>query len=488
MKIFRKKIPKLLLLYILILALFLRIVGINQSFWLDEAIGANAVSTHSYQSILVNFPKGDNHPPLYYLTLKAWTDVFGQSEPSFRSLSLVFALLTIIVTYKIAELLSKNKSFPIISALLVTTSQFHVYYSQEARMYMMAAFFAVLSVYSFIKTLKNDRDIKSFVIFSLAITALVFTDYVPVFLLPFFWIYAAIYHKNKKWWKNFLLAHLPLVLLGSLWLPIFIYQSQRGRWLLETLPAWSRLAGGATFKQAALVWIKFVLGRISFLDKAFYYTLISIISIPIIYIFYRAYKNCKEIKIVWYWLLAPLIIGFITSFMFPAFIYFRFVYLTSAFYLLLSWGIVSSKNFIQKLFLVAFILLVNFSSWLLYINEPYQQRERWRHAVEFIDENIKENEIVLFENPEPFAPFTWYVKKAEGFGGLDSISANREKTYGKAEKLLQGVEGVYYFEYLKDLHDPQGYLLESIVKSGFYERNKYNLFPGVGEITYFERI
>lgn len=487
MKLIKKKIPNLLFLYILILAFLLRIIALNQSFWLDEAIGANAVSVHSYKSLLLNFPKGDNHPPLYYLTLKFWSDTFGHSEASFRSLSIIFALLTIVITYKIAKLISKKRSFALISILLAATSQFHIYYSQEARMYMMAAFFALLSVYYYAKTLKDENDKKSFIIFSLSISAMVFTDYVPVFLLPFFWIYAALLNKNKIWWKNFLFSQLPLLVLGVWWLPILIHQSQRGRWLLETLPAWSKLAGGATFKQVALVWIKFVFGRISFLDKTFYYSLISIVSIPYIYIIYHSYKNCKKIKLVWYWFLAPLIIGLLVSLLFPAFIYFRFIYLTSAFYLLLGWGIVSQKRSLQKLLLLSIILIVNISSWFLYISEPYQQRESWREAVGFIDENIKENEIVLFENPEPFAPFTWYVKKAEGFGGLDSISANKIQTEEKANKLLDKVDGVYYFDYLKDLHDPEGFLSESIVKSGFYERKKYNLFPGVGEITYFQK-
>jgi hypothetical protein len=59
------------LILILVVALGLRLVAINQSLWLDEAIGANIVKDYSYHAILTDFLHSDNHPPLYYLTLKA---------------------------------------------------------------------------------------------------------------------------------------------------------------------------------------------------------------------------------------------------------------------------------------------------------------------------------------------------------------------------------------------------------------------------------
>ena len=60
------------------------------SFWLDELYSVTAASENikSLHSILI----GDVHPPLYQIFLKLWILIFGDSELSTRSLSLLFAI------------------------------------------------------------------------------------------------------------------------------------------------------------------------------------------------------------------------------------------------------------------------------------------------------------------------------------------------------------------------------------------------------------
>ncbi|RLC29692.1 hypothetical protein DRH13_05340, partial [Candidatus Woesebacteria bacterium] len=170
---------------IIVLGIFLRIFALNQSFWLDEAIGALVVKEQNIVQIATQFPKGDNHPPLYYLALEGWSNLFGYSEVVLRSLSVLFGVLTIYFSFLIAKIFTKKKKvfYPLFSALLLASSPFHIYYSQEARMYIMAGLFATMAIYYFLLTL--DTKVKQkypWILFSLSITALVFTDYVPVFL------------------------------------------------------------------------------------------------------------------------------------------------------------------------------------------------------------------------------------------------------------------------------------------------------------------
>src|SRR3972149_8169918 len=88
---------------VLALSLCLRLVVINQSLWLDEAIGAIAARDFSYSKILREFMLSDNHPPLYYLFLKAWVSLFGFSEVSLRMPSVLFGVGTIYLVYKISK-------------------------------------------------------------------------------------------------------------------------------------------------------------------------------------------------------------------------------------------------------------------------------------------------------------------------------------------------------------------------------------------------
>ena len=466
---------------ILLLALGVRLVALNQSLWLDEAIGAEAVKNFSFWGIISEFSKFDNHPPLYYLILKLWTDLSGYSEISLRIPSIIIGLGTIYLTFLIAKHLApKGKPFYILAPLLLATSGLHIYYSQEARMYSLAAFLAALAVYSFLKP--------RWALFSLSIAALLLTDYVPVFLLPVFWLWGILNKRGKAWWRAFVLSHsLPLV-LGILWAPTFFLQSAHGKWLLSTLPAWRDIAGGANLKQAALVWVKFVLGRISFRDKIFYYSAAAISSIPFILSLLATFKKRKEMEFVWLWLVVPLVLGFVASFWFPAFIYFRFLYVLPAFYILLSWGIWVIKNQSLKIALAALIILVNLGGWFLYVRDPSQQRERWRQAVAFVEERAKEDELVLFEYPEPFTPWRWYeTGKVKAFGATDAILGNFEKTRERTKSLVEKAQGVYYFEYLRDLSDPQRSLEEALGGEGFIAKEIYDYFPGVGQITYYAK-
>ena len=76
----------------LIFSFLLRIINLNQSLWLDEAIGALVVKDMNFIDIATKFAVADNHPPLYYLMLSLWTSIFGYSEISLRMPSVFFGV------------------------------------------------------------------------------------------------------------------------------------------------------------------------------------------------------------------------------------------------------------------------------------------------------------------------------------------------------------------------------------------------------------
>lgn len=473
---------------ILILGFILRLVSINQSLWLDEAIGALAVRDFSYWGIVSNFLKFDNHPPLYYLLLKFWSGMFGYTEISLRMPSVLFGVGVIYLTYKISKLLlPSNNLFALSSALLISTSQIHVYYSQEARMYSMACFFASLAIYYFIKLLKANT-IKNWLLFSIALTLLVFTDYMPVYLVAIFPIFGLINKKGKEWFCKMILAYLPIVFIGLFWLPSFLIQIKGSVGVLNNLPGWGNVVGKASLKELLLVWIKFSIGRITLQNKGLYYLIVALFSLPFVYSLYSVYKKrSRELQIIYLWLLVPIILGFSVSFFIPSFNYFRFLYVLPSLYILISYGLTSSTINNKQFLIFVSIILINLSAISIYYLDLKQQRERWRQAVSFIEDNADKESVVVFNFPDPFAPYRWYQKGVvDAFGVSDKILVTKNDTEIKVRNSIVNKKEVYYFDYLWQLSDPQRIVEQTIKSSGYNQVNIYD-FQGVGLLYKYEK-
>lgn len=475
-------------LFLLIVFLILCFLGANQSLWLDEAIGAIAAKDYSYSGIAYKFLLADNHPPLYYMLLKFWTSFFGFSDIAIRSLSILAGSLTIYITYKLAFLINNKKvnKIAILTVLLMATSQFFIYFSQEARMYIFTALFSSIAFYSYLNTLKKNENKKYWLGFSLSIAILMFMDYMPVFLLPVFWIYPIFKKQSKTWWRNFILSHISLLILFIFWGKMFLTQVEIGKFLIYKFPQWHAVAGGASVKNALLVWFKFTLGRVSMFNKPFYYGLVGLASLPFLF----AFKNVirKKYLLLIFWIIVPLLLGFFASVYFPAFNYFRFVYVVPAFYLLTAIGLLNIDNKLLRKSLITLLIVINIGSWSYYMTNKDQQREDWKDATAYIDSLADPQAIALFEFPAPFAPYKWYSKglmKAEG--ATNSVSADKNQTIEFTRNLIKGRNIVYLFDYLRDLSDFNRYV-ESTLKDNHFEVILENAnFPGVGKITKWQR-
>jgi hypothetical protein len=127
---------------VLLLAFALRLHDLGaQSLWYDEGTSA-ALATRSLATITRN-ASDDIHPPLYYWLLATWTRATGLSEVALRSLSVVLGTALVAT---VALLGRRFWSWPegVASALVAAMSPLLVWYSQEARMYMLAALLGTL--------------------------------------------------------------------------------------------------------------------------------------------------------------------------------------------------------------------------------------------------------------------------------------------------------------------------------------------------------
>ena len=91
------------LLFVLMLAFALRISGLTaQSLWRDE-VDALRFSQEPLETLVSNFSRQGWNGPLYYLFLRFWVSLAGQSEFALRYLSLCMGVIGVALTYRLGQ-------------------------------------------------------------------------------------------------------------------------------------------------------------------------------------------------------------------------------------------------------------------------------------------------------------------------------------------------------------------------------------------------
>ncbi len=124
-----------------------------QSLWADE--GNSVRVTERPLKLVIDAARADVHPPGYYLLLWGWVKLFGQSETAVRMFSVIVGVLTVVLVYITAQRLFGPRS-AWLAGLCAAISPFQVMYSQEVRMYILVAFWAIALVYLLVRWLDDD--------------------------------------------------------------------------------------------------------------------------------------------------------------------------------------------------------------------------------------------------------------------------------------------------------------------------------------------
>jgi len=157
-----------------------------ESLWLDEVASYQFAVTRydSALELVLTEPVSDPHPPLYYLLLRWWTDLFGTTEVGMRSMSFAFGLVTILVTYLLAVKLFDRRLPGLVASGLVAGSTMHIYFAQEARMYTLLTMLTALSFYWLVDVVFTDEPTRASVSRYVVATVLLgYTHTFAVFLI-----------------------------------------------------------------------------------------------------------------------------------------------------------------------------------------------------------------------------------------------------------------------------------------------------------------
>src|SRR5258708_1959637 len=143
------KRPLVAITLILILAAGLRIYALaEKAVWWDEAWSIWTAQQSFVQTTEIT--ADDVHPPLYEWLMHGWVRLAGISELAVRYVSVLWGLLGVAAVYALARRLGGTRA-GLLATLFIALSAFHVHWSQETRMYAMAACLGTLACYAYLR-------------------------------------------------------------------------------------------------------------------------------------------------------------------------------------------------------------------------------------------------------------------------------------------------------------------------------------------------
>jgi mannosyltransferase len=222
----------LILSFIVLFALVMRLWKIDfQSLWLDELHTMRESDPDIGWKDMMSYLKCcDQHPPLYFFLAKLSFMIFGHSALSARIICAIAGTAGVWAMYLLGkEILNRNLG--LIVASLTSVNYYTLYYSQEARGYILAFLFSILSFLFLIRLLKK-MSIKNSLLYSLFSLLLLYSHYYSLFALGSQAVIIVLFFflsergQRKEYIKYFVLSSL-LIIVGYIpWVPHLLVMSQ----------------------------------------------------------------------------------------------------------------------------------------------------------------------------------------------------------------------------------------------------------------------
>lgn len=303
----------------------------------------------------------DVHPPLYYIVLRFWSYIFGDSLLSLRGFSILLGALTVWAGYLLVKKAFKSENLALLAAFFLAINPFQIQYALEARMYTLGTFLVLFSSWLLLKALES-RSKKHWVYFGIASAAAFYTHYYLLFSVAAQGLYALYYIFKSKDWRgtfkdnqlvNLALAGATAFILYIPWLPGLMEQLARvqgGFWIgpitIWSVPGtiWKIAMGGQGINRPVLA-------------------LSTAVAIVLVGYFIRRYKD-QEKWLVVFGLVVPFLAAILLSLRSDIYLDRYFVFASLWFSILIALAFASIPKFgIRRAIVIIFVIISLYAFW-----------------------------------------------------------------------------------------------------------------------------
>ena len=120
----------------------------------------------------------------------------GDSEFSIRILSVIFGVVSLPVIYHMGRLLG-GRRVGLTAVFLLTISPFHIWYSQEARMYTLVTFLVLLAHYFLFRQLRTNAR-ANWLGYGAAMLLALYTHLFALLIMMVHYVFFTLYYRFLK--------------------------------------------------------------------------------------------------------------------------------------------------------------------------------------------------------------------------------------------------------------------------------------------------
>jgi mannosyltransferase len=218
-------VPALILAFLLAVSLFLRTRALGESLWMDEGLSIGIASQPFFD--IPGVLQVDGSPPLYYMLLSVWMDIFGSGPAETQGLSVLIALTAVPAGMWAGWSLFGRRA-GLICAALCAVNPFLTTYAQETRMYSLMLVLSLVATTAFLHVFAFRRR-RYLPLFAALLAAMLYTHNWGLFLAAA--ALCALYpcwkvsEDRDQFKRDVLLGFGGAALLYLPWIPTLIHQA-----------------------------------------------------------------------------------------------------------------------------------------------------------------------------------------------------------------------------------------------------------------------
>ncbi len=390
------------LLIIILVAFYLRASSITfQSLWRDET-DAIRFALAPLPDLIKTLTQPGYNGPLFFLMLRGWIGVAGQSEIALRFPSLVFGVISVALIFAVGKRLF-NRSIGLIAATLFAFSAYQVWYSQEAKMYTLITMLALASIYFLRRGVVEGRT-RFWISVVVATSLAMYAHILAALLIP---VEVALF---VLWWPlsrkqirtgaiAFALLTLPYIPLAGWELPLVFQPAETG-FAHYTFGGMLNTLGSAY--------------TVSILTPLIDWSISVVIGLSAALTIWGLLESKFAIShrlALLLWLGLPFLAILIVSINRPVFTDRYLIWIEAAYYLLIAIGLHSLWRIWKPIGLAALIGLVFVSTLSLNAQATTPFKSDFRSAAQAIEREIKPGEAIVFQIPYVHYTFDYYFQQ-----------------------------------------------------------------------------